>query len=190
MGGLEIFLLPLLLIGLLWFMGAPQRKMRKEQAALMESLAPGADIMTHGGLYGTVVAIEDDVVVLETAPGVTMRWAKRAIATIVTPLADESADETLDEESDEELDEYADDEYADDEYTDDEYTDEEYTDEEYDEDADTDEATGEDAVEESVEESGEESGEATDEDADGWEDVEVPDDASSLTSTDDDKPTA
>lgn len=118
MGGLEIFLLPLLLIGLLWFMGAPQRKMRKEQAALMQSLAPGADVMTHGGLYGTVVEIDDDVVVLETAPGVTMRWAKRAIATVVTPPVD---DDEL-EDSDEDLD---DDDYADEEYDEDEYVDEE-----------------------------------------------------------------
>ena len=157
MGGLEIFLLPLLLIGLLWFMGAPQRKMRKEQAALMQSLAPGADVMTHGGLYGTVVEIDDDVVVLETAPGVTMRWAKRAIATVVTPPVD---DEDL-EDADDELE----DEYADDEYDEDEYVDEE--------DADED-------------------GEPSEESADDWEDVEVPDDASSLTSPDDDgddKPT-
>lgn len=157
MGGLEIFLLPLLLIGLLWFMGAPQRKMRKEQAALMQSLAPGADVMTHGGLYGTVVEIDDDVVVLETAPGVTMRWAKRAIASVVTPPVD---DEDL-EDSDEELE----DEYADEEYDEGEYVDED--------DADED-------------------GEPSEETADDWEDVEVPDDASSLTSPDDDgddKPT-
>lgn len=156
MGGLEIFLLPLLLIGLLWFMGAPQRKMRKEQAALMQSLAPGADVMTHGGLYGTVVEIDDDVVVLETAPGVTMRWAKRAIATVVTPPVD---DEDL-EDADEELD----DEYADEEYDEDEY----------------------------VEDDADEDGEPSEETADDWEDVEVPDDASSLTSPDDDgddKPT-
>lgn len=157
MGGLEIFLLPLLLIGLLWFMGAPQRKMRKEQAALMQSLAPGADVMTHGGLYGTVVEIDDDVVVLETAPGVTMRWAKRAIASVVTPPVD---DEDL-EDSDEELE----DEYADEKYDEGEYVDED--------DADED-------------------GEPSEETADDWEDVEVPDDASSLTSPDDDgddKPT-
>ena len=145
MGGLEIFLLPLLLIGLLWFMGAPQRKMRKEQAALMQTLAPGADVMTHGGLYGTVVEVEDDVVVLETAPGVTMRWAKRAIATIVTPPVD---DEDL-EDAEGDLDE---------EYDEDEYVDEDGADED-----------------------GEPSEEAAD-----WDDVEVPDDASSLTSTDDD----
>ena len=167
MGGLEIFLLPLLLVGLLWFMGAPQRKMRKEQAALMQSLAPGADVMTHGGLYGTVLEIDDDVVVLETSPGVTMRWAKRAIATVVTPVDDETVDE-----SDEELDdEYADEEYADEEYAEDELSDEEY--------AAEDEAT-------------DESGEPTEDTGQDWEDVEVPDDASSLTSSDDDgddKPT-
>lgn len=159
MGGLEIFLLPLLLIGLLWFMGAPQRRMRKEQAALMESLAPGADVMTHGGLYGTVVSIDDDVVTLETSPGVTMRWAKRAVAKVVTPL-DEDADDELDDDDD-----------VDDEFSDDE------DDEEYVDDVDVDdEDEDEDASEES---------------ADDWEDVEVPDDASSLTSQDDDddKPT-
>lgn len=125
MGGLEIFLLPLLLIGLLWFMGAPQRRMRKEQAALMESLAPGADVMTHGGLYGTVVSIDDDVVTLETSPGVTMRWAKRAVAKVVTPL-DEDADDELDDDDD-----------VDDEFSDDEY-DEEYVDDVDDEDEDED----------------------------------------------------
>jgi preprotein translocase subunit YajC len=163
MGGLEIFLLPLLLIGLLWFMGAPQRKMRKEQAALMQSLAPGSDVMTHGGLYGTVVEIDDDVVVLETSPGVTMRWAKRAIATVVTPPVD---DEDL-EETDEDLDE--------------EYSDEEYDEGEY---ADEEDAAEEDAAEDEDE--------ASEETADDWQDVEVPDDASSLTSADDDgddKPT-
>lgn len=163
MGGLEIFLLPLLLIGLLWFMGAPQRKMRKEQAALMQSLAPGADVMTHGGLYGTVVEIDDDVVVLETSPGVTMRWAKRAIATVVTPVEAEDADEELDDELDEE------------------YVDEDYDDEEY--------VEAEDAGEELADEDS--GGEPSDETEDDWKDVEVPDDASSLTSSDDDddKPT-
>jgi preprotein translocase subunit YajC len=165
MGGLEIFLLPLLLIGLLWFMGAPQRRMRKEQAALMESLAPGMDVMTHGGLYGTVVDIDDDVVVLETAPGVTMRWAKRAITSVVTP------DPTA-EDADLLADGYADDGYADEDDAED-FADEDFADDE--EDA-GDEEDGD----------GDESGEASEDAAEDWEDVEVPDDASSLTSPDDD----
>lgn len=167
MGGLEIFLLPLLLIGLLWFMGAPQRRMRKEQAALLESLAPGADVMTHGGLYGTVVSIDDDVVVLETAPGMTMRWAKRAIASVVTPVADEDADDDIDDELDEE--------YSDEDLVDEDFSDEEYADED-----DSDGVADETDLDES--------GEASEEAAQDWEDVEVPDDASSLTSDDDDNP--
>lgn len=156
---MEFLLLPLLAIGLLWLMGAPQRRMRKEQAAMMASLAPGAEVMTHGGLYGTVVEIDDDVVVLEVSPDVTMRWAKRAIARVVTPLDSEDA------ESDE-------DEYG--EYEGDEDYDE--SDEEYDE---SDEEYDEDQDEESDDDSG-----------DDWPDVEVPDDASSLTPDDDDKPKA
>ena len=157
MGGLEFLILPLLLVGLLWMMGAPQRRLRKEQAAMLAQLGPGAEVMTHGGLYGTVVEVDDDVVVLETSPGVTMRWATRAIAKTVVP-------EVADDE------EYADDEYdeADEEYVDDEAeVDEEYVD---------DEAV---ADEEYVDDD-----EATD---DEWADVEVPDDASSLTPPEDDE---
>ena len=168
MGGLEFLILPLLLVGLLWMMGAPQRRMRKEQAAMLEQLAPGAEVMTHGGLYGTVVEIVDDVVVLETAPGVTMRWATRAIARVVEPLPTEE-DAADDEDAD---DEYADDEYADDEYAEDEYADDDADGEYADEDV---EADGTDGTEPA--------GDASEE----WEDVEVPDDASSLTD-DDDKP--
>ncbi len=173
MGGLELLILPLLLVGLLWMMGAPQRRLRKEQAAMLAQLGPGAEVMTHGGLYGTVVEVDDDVVVLETSPGVTMRWATRAIAkTVVPEVADdeEYADDEYDEaESDEE---YVEDDEAesDEEYVDDESeTDEEYVDEE----AETDE----DYVDDD---------EATD---DEWADVEVPDDASSLTPPEDDEKT-
>ena len=168
MGGLEFLILPLLLVGLLWMMGAPQRRLRKEQAAMLAQLGPGAEVMTHGGLYGTVVEVDDDVVVLETSPGVTMRWATRAIAKTVVP-------EVADDE------EYADDEYdeADEEYVDDEAeVDEEYVDDEaeVDEEYVDDEAV---ADEEYVDDD-----EATD---DEWADVEVPDDASSLTPPEDDE---
>ncbi len=134
MGGLEFLILPLLLVGLLWMMGAPQRRLRKEQAAMLAQLGPGAEVMTHGGLYGTVVEVDDDVVVLETSPGVTMRWATRAIAkTVVPEVADdeEYADDEYDEADEEYVDDEADEDYVDDEATDDEATDDEATDEEW-----------------------------------------------------------
>jgi preprotein translocase subunit YajC len=163
MDPVSLLLLVVVFGGLMWLMGAPQRRMRKEQAAMRERLAPGAEVMTHGGLYGTVVEVGDDVVVLETAPGVTMRWAARAIARIVEPLPDEDS-EAEDAEYD-----------ADEEY-DGEY-DEEYEGEDAEYDEDDAEDVGEDAE-------GDDAGDDGD-----WSDVEVPDDASSLTEPDDDETT-
>jgi preprotein translocase subunit YajC len=57
-----------------------QREVRATQAAL----APGQEIMTTAGLFATVSAVEDDVVVLEVSPGVTCRYARGAVARIVT----------------------------------------------------------------------------------------------------------
>ena len=38
----------------------PQKKRQTDQANLMASLVPGAEIMTIGGLYATIVSIDDD----------------------------------------------------------------------------------------------------------------------------------
>ncbi len=41
-------------------------------------------MVTIGGLYGTVTGVEDDSVLLEVAPGVQTRYARPAIARVVT----------------------------------------------------------------------------------------------------------
>jgi preprotein translocase subunit YajC len=64
-----------------------QREIRQTQAAL----APGQEIMTAAGLFATVLAVEDDVVVLEVSPGVTCRYARGAVARIVTRPGDSAA---------------------------------------------------------------------------------------------------
>ena len=56
-----------------------QRTFSQTQAAL----APGREVVTAAGLYARVVAVEDDVVVLETAPGQRSRWARQAIARVL-----------------------------------------------------------------------------------------------------------
>ncbi|HEY3437966.1 MAG TPA: preprotein translocase subunit YajC [Actinotalea sp.] len=69
------------------------RKGRSRQNAALEfraNLAPGQEIMTASGLFGTIVAVDEDVITLETSPGVTSRWVRRAILERVTPpVADE-----------------------------------------------------------------------------------------------------
>lgn len=79
-------LLPVLLIGLVYFAFIrPQRARAKRASETTQQLVAGVQVMTTAGLYGTVAAIEDDAVLIEVAPGVTTRWAKAAIARVVTP---------------------------------------------------------------------------------------------------------
>jgi preprotein translocase subunit YajC len=65
----------------------PGRARARAQLALQASLAVGQEVMTTSGLIATVTGVEDDVVLLEAAPGVTMRWAKPAVARVVSPTA-------------------------------------------------------------------------------------------------------
>jgi preprotein translocase subunit YajC len=66
----------------------PQRSRVRKAAELQREISPGQVVMTAGGLFGTVAAVEDDAVLLEVAPGVTTRWARQAIGRVVsTPEA-------------------------------------------------------------------------------------------------------
>lgn len=96
--------LPLILLVVVFYflLIRPQRKRQQEQLRMQASLTPGTRVMTTTGLYGTVVAVEDDEMVLEVAPGVETRWLKAAVGRVVVP-GDEPVDDepaTDDAESD------------------------------------------------------------------------------------------
>lgn len=87
-------LLIVLLFGVMYFMMIrPQQKRRREAQSMQASLGPGDEIVTIGGLHGTVVAVDDDVVRLEISPGVTARFARPAIARVTNQQA--AADEPV-----------------------------------------------------------------------------------------------
>ncbi|MEI7813730.1 MAG: preprotein translocase subunit YajC [Coriobacteriia bacterium] len=81
----------------------PQKKRQSDQAELMSNLKPGAEILTIGGLYGTIDSIDDDRVRLVVADGSELVFAKSAIARIVAPTVDD-ADEDADEDADDAID--------------------------------------------------------------------------------------
>lgn len=98
---LGLFLPFILIIGVMYFLVMrPQQKRRREAMELQNKLGPGDEIVTIGGLHGTVVSIDDDVVTLEIAPAVQVRFARPAIARVVT-RADEPAAEAATVEDDE-----------------------------------------------------------------------------------------
>jgi preprotein translocase subunit YajC len=87
-----IFILALL--ALMWFMLIrPQRRRQQDAQRMLETIGVGKEIVTAGGLYGTVTAVDGDEVRLEIADGVVVRIAKRAVAGVV------SEDEEPEEES-------------------------------------------------------------------------------------------
>jgi preprotein translocase subunit YajC len=72
------------LFAAMWlFLIRPQRRRQVAQAQMQDALAEGDEILTAGGVYGTVRTIEDEVVSLEIAPGTIIRLDRRAVATIV-----------------------------------------------------------------------------------------------------------
>ena len=56
-----------------FFMIRPQNKKQKEIQNFRKNLEVGQDVISAGGIYGKVKAIEDNVVVLEIASGVKIR---------------------------------------------------------------------------------------------------------------------
>jgi len=81
---LEAFIFILVLLALMWFLLIrPQRKRQSDAARLVDSLAVGQEIVTAGGLYGIVTAVEEDEVRLRIADDVEVRVAKRAVAGVV-----------------------------------------------------------------------------------------------------------
>jgi preprotein translocase subunit YajC len=63
----------------------PQRKRSELQLQMQDSLRKGDEIITAGGLHGTVVSIEDDVLEVEIAKGTVARLDRRAVAAVVSP---------------------------------------------------------------------------------------------------------
>ena len=75
----------------------PQRRRQREQEVMIASLRPGDEIVTAGGLYGDITAIEGDELYVQIAEGVEVRVARRAVAGVM-PDEDEEADEELEQE--------------------------------------------------------------------------------------------
>jgi preprotein translocase subunit YajC len=93
-----IFIIAILI--LMWFLLIrPQRRRQLDSQRLLDSLTVGQEIVTAGGLYGTITALEDDEARVEIADGVEVRVAKRAIAGVLSEDEEHPDELTESEES-------------------------------------------------------------------------------------------
>ena len=85
--GLGYLLVLLLPFALLIFIVFSQRRRAQQVQAMQSSLSVGDEVVTTSGLYGTIVALDDTVVTLDTGAGATLRYDRRAIGMRATEVA-------------------------------------------------------------------------------------------------------
>jgi len=93
-GFLFIIVIGFLLVYLLFV--RPQKRRQTEQQRMTDDIRVGDEVLTVGGIYGTVSQVEDDQVTVEIAPQTEVRVARRAIAG-VTREPEEAETEEADE---------------------------------------------------------------------------------------------
>ena len=63
----------------------PMQKQKKQQAAMLEALTAGNEVVTSGGIIGTIVSLAGDSVVIRIKPdNIKLQVARSAIASLVT----------------------------------------------------------------------------------------------------------
>jgi preprotein translocase YajC subunit len=95
------------LFGLLYFVTIrPQRRRQQQAQQTQRNVEIGSRVRTTAGMYATVVGIEDQDVILEVAPGVDVRYMRRAIMEV---LPDGEPETDYSEEADDEPEDSAED---------------------------------------------------------------------------------
>jgi preprotein translocase subunit YajC len=95
----SLILILVVIVGVYMLMIRPQRRRQQQAQQQKNTVVPGARVRTTAGMYATVVDVDGDDVVLEVAPGVEVRYMRRAIMDVVSP-GDETY-EAGEDESDE-----------------------------------------------------------------------------------------
>ncbi len=76
----------------------PQRRRQLAQRDMLSNLHVGDEIVTAGGLYGEIEEIGDEDLLVEIAPDVSVRVAKRAVAAVTPADEEEEAEAELEAE--------------------------------------------------------------------------------------------
>jgi preprotein translocase subunit YajC len=77
--------LALLAVAFFFLIVRPQRRQMAARRALVARLEVGDDIITAGGIYGTILEVSDTSLVVEIAPGTRITLAREAVSGIQVP---------------------------------------------------------------------------------------------------------
>jgi len=63
-----------------WFIVIrPEKRQRQAREAMLNALSKGDEVITSGGIHGKVAQVKDDVVTVQVADGVRMRFSLAAV---------------------------------------------------------------------------------------------------------------
>jgi preprotein translocase subunit YajC len=87
-----LIIMVLLLVVMYVLMIRPQRQRQHQQQSMIEGASVGDDVLTTGGIYGTVTKAEGDDIVVEIAQGLEVHMTRRGIAAVLPPETDDEPD--------------------------------------------------------------------------------------------------
>ena len=90
-GGINPMIMMILMFAGFWFLIiAPQRKKQKAHAKMLEALVSGDEVITSGGIYGTITNVKDDRYVLKIADNTKIEVTKPSISSKASSGSDKS----------------------------------------------------------------------------------------------------
>jgi preprotein translocase subunit YajC len=98
----SFLIIMVLMLGVMYvLMIRPQRQRQAQQQSMVDSAGVGDDVLTTGGIYGTISEVEGDDIVVEIASGMTVHMTRRGIAAVLPPEDEDVEEAEVVEEQDE-----------------------------------------------------------------------------------------
>lgn len=84
----------LITFGLMWvLLILPQQRRMRAHQAVVASLEVGDEVVTAGGVYGTITSVDEETLAVEVAAGVVLRVLRSAVTQRIAPDDDAVDDE-------------------------------------------------------------------------------------------------
>lgn len=102
-----VIVMVLMLVVMYVLMIRPQRQRQAQQQTMIDGAGVDDDILTTGGIYGTITQADGDDIVVRLAEGFEVHMTRRAIAAVLppdedavlTPEEDEEAEQIVEAEA-------------------------------------------------------------------------------------------
>lgn len=84
---------PFILMGVIFYVMIyrPQKRDQKKRSEMLDSLKIGTNIVTIGGIFGTITKVQDDKIRIKVAKGVEIHIRKSAVGSVVTTAFDHTS---------------------------------------------------------------------------------------------------